>query len=247
VILDWTPAQARQLEADGKLSQLREPGRLACVPFWWFKGNRGFMHNSSACVVATPTRLVGITADHVLTKFLADRGTTDGVQARFGNAPFDPEACLIDRDQTLDLCTFAIDAKTLLHSGSFPLTPSVWPPEQLKQGRFVMIGGYWGQHREILTSGVMFRFLHFLGGLYHAPSDTHCTLHLDARTFIATRGAVLDPQPNLGGLSGGPVYYVSSRFQPELAGVIIEGHTDFELLRIHTASCIRADGRLVRY
>jgi len=204
------------------------------------------MHSGSACVVATPRRLLGITADHVLDQFLRDKRDHPEVQVRFGNAPFDPEAALIDRDARLDIATFALEPRTLVLSGAFPVMPVSWPPEPLKKGRFVMLGGYWGQKRRILPAGVLLRFLHFFGGLYYEPPGSQCRVHLDSDSWIALRGSVPAPQPNLGGLSGGPVYYVTGAFEPELAGIIVQGQANLELVTIHAAACIAADGRLRR-
>ena len=88
-----------------------------CTPIYWHDRRRPFpkdVQGASCFFLRFDERTVGITADHVVDAYHTARAQSPTIVCQVRLAEFDLDAALIDRDQRLDLATFAMsDTKTL--------------------------------------------------------------------------------------------------------------------------------------
>ena len=70
-----------------------------------------------------------VTADHVYATYLEDLGQNSSLVCQLGVLPFDLNDALIDRDQDLDIATFAISEANLARIPGTPVDcTGDWPP-----------------------------------------------------------------------------------------------------------------------
>ena len=156
---DLVEAACMSLEAEfaklGPVAALQVIAKVMSAPLFWHDQTRPLgrrvLHNGTCCLVNTGDRLIGITACHVYDQYVADRRAVPQLDCQLGRTLFDPTANLIDRNQQLDVATFALDEATVRASGGAAHQPAVaWPAPPPPVGSRVMLGGFPGQLRSDL-------------------------------------------------------------------------------------------------
>ena len=221
-----------------------------CVPVWWEVNRNRILGNGTACVISTPKAVFGVTANHVLEKYERHKADQADIFCQLGSVPFGPAYSVIDRSKDRDLATFRIPDFRLNQWAPTPriYRTRVWPPPTVKTDDLVVIGGYpkirrsqsEGERPKVMRSD----FVYFIGRV-EASSDDHFVLYLDSSNWYWPKGEALPPQPNLGGMSGGPCFLIiPEEDRIELAGFIYQGQTELELVRGRQANLIDAKGRI---
>ena len=233
----------------GYLPALQSVVQSCSAPFWWHApdatGNSRILHNGSVCFVDTGAKLIAVTANHVLEKYLSDKASHRDLAAQFGSSTVEPERYVIDRSSSLDLVTFEMPSVLVAATGARPHVPPAWPPSNQQSGDIVMFGGYPGSLRtegettadmsfQIIT-GVTKNVSPVNIGMEANFAKIHWPNHDSAKFNIL-----------VGGMSGGPVFkfHNSPIEHMLLAGFIYEYHQSYELLLARPASCIDKDGRI---
>lgn len=237
-------------EASGLLPRLRLTVRSLCAPLWWEKDRKTILGNGSMVVIATPQRLFGVTANHVLTTYEKHRNTHSDVFSQLGSAPFDPAANVIARSEYWDLATFNVPAFTLEHWGKHHRIYKAvqWPPRTITNGDPIILGGYPVNRRSQPPGDrpptMSIDFVSFTARADNW-SESHMAFCFDSTSWYWPQGVGLDPNPELSGASGGPCFVmVPEEDRIELAGFIYEAHTNYEVIRVRQANLINIDGTI---
>jgi hypothetical protein len=242
---DWEMPTGHPISAEkakellsGPLADVYRSILKACCAsiFWYGRGRRdlgAILHNGTVTFVRTPDCLIGVTAAHVLRKYLVD-SDGDGVTIQIDDAVVpDLKSRIISlpRPGGTDIATFRLDQK-ILGQMAKQITPlENWPPRPPQEGRGIMLAGYPAIER--LSKGRNVEF-----GLFTAiviartVSDRQITWLVEPDAQLET--ANIPPPPpryGLGGVSGGPLItwlesenYISSFV---LGGIITE-HPEYE-------------------
>lgn len=244
-----TEAMARDL-----IHRVGRPSRefiaSCCVPlFWWAADDpaRRILANGTITLVRTPSRVLGVTADHVVEECLEafDRGRVC-VQIADASA-HDLRARVIARSRELDLAT--LDLAGVIERLGWPDKAPLasWPPTPPQEGRGIMIGGYPGIERQPIGK----RDVSF--GLFTALAVAR-TVSEDQISCLFERDYMVDsndiptmpPNTDLGGISGGPVITMCESAAHlvtfRLGGIVSEAHAGLEKVFGKRVDCIRDDG-----
>jgi hypothetical protein len=248
----WQRDGFARLERSGYLKAFSEMARHMCVPFWWSEQPAGedpvILQNGTICLVATPERTFGVTADHVYAKYLDDLANRPDVECQFGSGTIKPEYREIGRDAALDLATFDFP-EVALSRGAYFHRPYRWPPEALKAGELVLHGGYPQVLRNPRTGEVDFGFQWFISRVNDA-NEERISLEPDAEHVYWPDHEGEQINQDWGGQSGGPVYRVidasaeagEALDRLELVGFIYNRLGDLVLAR--PARFVNADGTI---
>ncbi|MBI3811364.1 MAG: hypothetical protein HY283_04055, partial [Nitrospirae bacterium] len=171
---------------------------------------------------------------------------------QIGNHKLNPVSRIIDENKKLDLVTIdltGIDVdqlSTLPNVGSSFHEPSRWPPAEVKQGNFVLFGGFPWKWRKQL-SPIDFEFGIFSSGACHVTSvsEDHIMCRFEREHWISSwqEGPPLDLH-DLGGLSGSPVFVIRPLFF-EFIGITREFSPGLDSLEIRIAKYLNAAGSKV--
>lgn len=240
-----------EAESNGLLQSLRARVNAFCLPLWWEKGRKTILGNGSMVVVATPRKIFGVTADHVVGIYERHRRVYSDVFCQLGNAPFDPLANVLARSAYWDLATFEVPASTLNHWGrDYRIyRADDWPPRTISSGDPIVLGGY-PVNRRSQSAGdrpatMSIDFISFIARADNW-SESHMSFCFDSSSWYWPQGVGLDANPELSGASGGPCFViVPEEDRIELAGFVYEAHTEYEVIRVRQANLIRADGTIV--
>jgi hypothetical protein len=115
----------------------------------------------------------------------------------------------------------------------------------MRAGDNYVLGGFPSILRTARKTDLDLNFLTFQYRIDNASSN-HVSLHLASEDWYFPGGGKLDPQPDLGGMSGGPIFRrLSSRLiDLELGAILYQAQTSFELIRGRQASLIDAHGQI---
>lgn len=209
-----------------------------------FDGGTGF-------VVQTGTRLLGITAKHVVEGYEAARASIDAVNCQFGNLQVDLSQRVIGRSLGRDIASFELTARDLAEIGDEApkVALDVWPSHNVVKGDRILFGGFPGESREQLAE-LDFSF-GFVGGINPTQSADardpyfRCVIDPAFSVGIAGTDGMIPPNFPFNGMSGGPALRVfggpvSPSFQ--LAGVIHEGSASFACIDFHRLDTLQPDG-----
>jgi Trypsin-like peptidase domain len=207
------------------------------------------MHNGTMTFVRTQSDVLGITNAHVVEGF-ADCTDESGRVCQLGGAHLDP-ARFIARHPTMDLASFRLSDVILAPAGhverlSAATVPS-WPPIPPSEGDVVMFGGYPAIYREERTDSVDFMFTWFAGKVASA-SEKNVGMVLQIATSKSVSSSRVLPHADLGGWSGGPVFRVIDSDgieRLELAAIIYEYSTDYEIALAHPLSNLAENGDFI--
>ena len=127
-----------------------------CAPFWWSVATPGdtvarILHGGTICYVDTSSRRIGITANHVYKKYLADKDThgAEAIECQFGSSTIYPERRVIAASETWDIATFDLPDVFVGASIQKSYHHAVrWPPHRAQESDVVLYGGFPGVLRE---------------------------------------------------------------------------------------------------
>ena len=221
-----------------------------CVPlYWWRTSDRAVLGNGTVTLVQTPRRIIGLTANHVVTGCLEAFESGSAVVQLPGASLHDLRARLISQSEELDLASFHLDGLmerlSRLGHGWTPKVPlASWPPTPPQEGRGIMIGGFPGIGRQTIDPyNISFGIFTALA-IARTVSDDQISC-LFEREYLTDAGD-LPPNTDLGGISGGPVitviespsFFVSYR----LGGIVSEASSELEKVFAKRADVLRDDG-----
>jgi hypothetical protein len=204
--------------------------------------------NGSCFFIRTPSKLLAVTAKHVLRWYEAQRQRDDRTVCQIGNILVDPMARTCGIGENTDIATFEVTDAELAKLNKVAIT--LWPPDPPNQDDCgVLLAGFPGAG--IIPRGK--RTYDF--GIYAActvaqrATDRQLTTALEWENIFST-GRVGDLPPrnyDTGGMSGGPMLAIRERsglWSFPLAGVISEGRAEDEKIVAEWADNIRADGSI---
>lgn len=241
--------------------QIADFGLKVCIPLYWHdravrwpKRVRG----ASCFAIRFSDRIVGITAAHVLEEYRSDRLQTATLVCQLGNAEFDLNGAVIDKD--LDLTTFAV-SEADLGSGRIAIDCSKeWPPPTPDHGRALSLVGFPEVTREVQPD--LSAVLGAYGALavVDAITDREIVVTYEPTLVRPLAGAPQGLPPlrfNMSGCSGGPAITHGMRnglhrWFP--VGIIVGGSgasaggamEQFDMIRIRRINRVRQDGTIDR-
>lgn len=185
---------------------------------------------ATASLVSLDGRHLAVTCDHVVAAFFERRQSQSAAVFGIGGFSVDLDATLVTSSKRLDLAV--IDLSRYVAHGLLPPErfhqPAVWPTPPVGVGAFVFFGGFPGVWAE--QPGIA----HLRFNLLTAISEVHSTAdnHLVARVELDKCETTGDPGaafPDLGGLSGAPVF-TWRRLHADLIGFVYEYQVALDLL-----------------
>jgi hypothetical protein len=217
------------------------------VPFWWHgptPSDPAIYNNGSLCLLDTGERIIGVTACHVLSAYLARLATGKPFVCQFGGVTVSPEVLLIQMSETLDLATFDLTRIMPALKGYTPHRPSAWPPSRAAVKDLVIYGGFPGYTRRADLIRATFP-LHSITGLVSHVTTQNVVIEVDFSRLSDADGPVgnivsTDPA----GTSGGPVYRVTDSPDLEIVGFIYEQSQQHQFVLARHAGVITADGMI---
>jgi hypothetical protein len=233
-----------------------------CKPLYWHDRNLSWpktMRGASCFVARFPTRLIMVTADHVYATYLEDLGQNPSLVCQLGVLPIDLNDTLIDRDQDLDIATFAIAEADLARIPGTPVDcTGDWPPPDPQRMRAVSLAGF-PEHIRVLhpaERAATFAAYGALGAIEDF-SDREIIVTYEPERDERMAGV---PKPPLGfnmsGCSGGPALMhgiENGLHRWFLSGFIIRGSgisegdaQEFDIVRLRRIHFIKSDGTLSR-
>lgn len=238
-----------RLETSGYLPVLRNLMKSHTCPVWWYDDHKtvghSILHNGTVALVNTGLMVLAISANHVYEQYLKDKGTNPNLKCQFGNVTVEPEKYVIDSDKTLDLVTFDLPVILATATGVTIHSSPSWPPPELHASELVIFGGYPGNRRAEKSRTLNSDFVSFISRIDQSSED-HVSVHLNMPDSHWPQGERMTISPDLGGISGGPVFRL--RTGPletlEFAGVVYEWSQTYELVFSRHASFIRSDGSI---
>jgi len=240
------------MERSGYLPALRDIAQAICAPFWWHglapTGEYKILHNGTVCFLRTESRLLGITAHHVLAKYRLDLAADPQLHCQFGSSTVQPEGRVIAESEELDLVTFDVSDVQAAAIRVSPHVPISWPSAPVTPAEVVLYGGYPGSLRDEGPRTAEIPFQWFVGSPLSVTSS-YVKLRVDFENFHQPLNRLPILNTELGGLSGGPVFrFVSGPVveRLELAGFISESQPNLGLVYARPAHCVLADGTLDR-
>jgi hypothetical protein len=222
-----------------------------CAPFWWSLKRHGderarILHNGTICYLDTSTREIGVTANHVYERYLADlvKYGDAPIECQFGGSTIYPERHAIAQSRKWDLATFQVPQVFIAAAHLRRRTqhhPSKWPPERARVGDVVLYGGYPGILREERgeTADLPFQWV---SGRVNDVGEESIVLEPEFAK-MEWQGDKINEDPR--GMSGGPVFRLvdDTIARLELVGFIHEFSFGEAILARH-ADAVLADGAL---
>jgi hypothetical protein len=194
-------------------------------------GVEGWITGGSVILVRTEQNRFLITADHFVHEMEIIRGQRDIVVLLGGasTAPIDISNWpILARDDHVDICTFQVPHEfeaEELNKAFFVIDR--WPPTQAEQGDQVLIMGYPAAHRHGFERTINARILPLGDFVTHVGPRRFTIADENEQREILINPDKLAFPPHLGGMSGSPVFRVSSSTFPEFVGVLVEGGDGF--------------------
>lgn len=146
-IRDLGEAEARALVRAGFGRELRGVAARCCRPLFWYqppaRDAGRILSFGTVSLVHTGERPLGITAAHVVWTYLEARSANRELVVQIGNKVGPLHERIIDRSDSLDLCTLDFSEVEIEGmGGSLHLSPYAWPPKPPEEGRGVFFAGY---------------------------------------------------------------------------------------------------------
>lgn len=244
-------AEARRLASGGYGQTLLRLAGSYVVPIAWPKRvNHEGVHltNGTAFFVQTPRALFGVTAAHVVNKYIADSSRDRSIVCGLldSDTPLDLPSDLIAVGRNVDIATFRVHESTIAKLHKQPI--SVWPPRIPQEGKGVSYAGFPGDTR-IRKNVREFEFGLCSGaGLADDVQAGRIVTSIDRPNLVDTLGLGLPPENfDFGGMSGGPLLMLieTEIVSWKLAGVIYQGSTlGGGILQAAHATCVNEDGTI---
>jgi hypothetical protein len=123
--------------------------------------------------------------------------------------------------------------------------PASWPPAEIKEGDWVALGGYPGTLREQKAWNVLDFTTYSIGATpVTSASETKIGCRFERERWVKGHGRDGEPDPeDLGGLSGGPAF-ILRELHWELAGIMFEFSSTFDIMFLRPAHTIQEDGSI---
>jgi len=216
------------------------------------------VNNGTMTLIKHNSKRYGITNYHVVQEYRNRFLDEPDIRFCVGNVEIDLESAVLDEDRNLDLCTLNFDEydeESFGSGGDVPtrfLNIENFDTIGLKEGDYVLFGGYPGVWRERPTSNHLIFDTLSTGGtqvIDVTPRNIICELAIDKCIISLSNHRERFPD-NLGGLSGGPVFFHElsgagiSIFK--FVGIIYEHMQDFDSVLIRPASFIDNDFMIKR-
>ena len=204
--------------------------------------------NGSCFFIKTPSKLLAITARHVIEGFRDLRAADGRTAFQIGNVRFDPEARLCGEGVKSDIATLEMRTDELARLKKVPIT--LWPPYPPDvDDKGVLLCGYPGA----ATIRHSDRAVGF--GIYASTTvaqrvtdrQLSCTIEWENIIPSPILGGVPPRNYDVGGMSGGPVLSIREHagiLTFPIAGVISEGRAEEDKIIAERADAIRADGSI---
>jgi hypothetical protein len=253
--------------------EMRFASSITAPLYWVTKNSDGSIgtRNGSAFFLETKEALFGITAAHVVE---GERSWREHCKIH-GPTPLrlggwkgtslvlDWDERLIDIDSKIDTATFKISREEIAHVNRSVFTglQSTWPPVPPQEWQQVSYCGFAAvETRQISRASVEFGVL-YGAGLASSVSPLNISSLFERQYAESISGVALPPENfNFGGISGGPMIYVTEEHKGlrlnVLAGVINSGPNTsdnpeeaiagLEIIRARRACFIQANGLLDR-
>lgn len=221
--------RAKELLAGDLGRVMREILFKTCAPVFWWKPPSGRILNSGTVTfVKTDSRLLGITAAHVVRGFQKCHSPT--IRLQMGNAVLD-DLTVIACSDPLDLATIEISGKVLRSLGK-EISPVSFNHHLTPQsGRSLTFAGFPGVERNQTGNELCFGIFTALG-IASCVSDEQITFKVDRENLIETSVPNAPPGYPLGGISGGPMlawFETKSHLAyTHLTAIISQSHDEYE-------------------
>jgi hypothetical protein len=201
--------------------------------------------------------LIGVTAEHVITAFEAERekrGAAIGCLLR--TIPFELTDAIVDRDAELDIATFSVTEDQLIKSEATEIDcRPEWPPPTPDKGRELSLAGFPDELKNESSHPIEFRPYANLSRVEDVTyRDIIATYEPQRDIRIRATPELPDLGANLSGCSGGPVLMHAERngFHrwfpvglilrgPRAASASLRGCDIFRFRRVHF---VNADGSI---
>jgi hypothetical protein len=247
----WRVEGIDALEKSGYLTVLRGLAMSHASPVWWYDDSKAvgesILHSGTVTFVNTGSRVIAVSANHVYEQYLQDKAADPSLKCQFGGVTVEPERYVIDSDKKLDLATFDLPLVLATATGATVHNSPAWPPASLAESDLVIVGGYPGNRRSEKAHTLDSDFVSFISRIAQSCDD-HASVYLNMPNSHWPQSERLSDSPDLGGMSGGPVFRLIT--EPleslEFAGVVYESHQTYEVVLCRHASVIRSDGMLQR-
>lgn len=217
---EWQIPENHPIDSEAKAREIieltgvpcREFIASCCVPiFWWATNQPGcnVLANGTITLIQTPTKVLGVTADHVVAECLEAFEAGNVCVQVADTSAHDLKARVIARSAELDLATLEFGG--LIERLGWPDKQPLrsWPLIPPQENRGIMIGGYPGIERRVDgPKEVNFGIFTALAVARTVSEDQISCLF--EREFMIDSGPIqtLPPNTDLGGISGGPVITV---------------------------------------
>jgi hypothetical protein len=226
--------------------------RDSCFPIFWTKivdGKETIQNSGTVTVYQTPTRLIGITAAHVL-KELLEVSKSPGVQVVFCDTVVNDIRPIDSSDRHFgfedqDIATFELDHAILSKIGKkiTPLSSRIRVPEV---GRGIMLCGYpavdrIGSSPRELDHGIL-----TVIGIARAVTSRQITW-IAERDIVPEHLVTLPRNHPLGGISGGPLlgWFDNNGFTTyHLCGIISQSSAELEYVVAKRVDFIADNGEI---
>ncbi len=239
------------LERIGYLNQIRQLAMMHTCSVYWSIASKPLysqiINSGTMFFLRLNNNIIGVTNFHVYQGYLKDlkKFRDDGFECQIGGVRIQLEECIISIDEESDLATFNISEILFNQSGGKTHSTKYWPTEKGEKGEQIICGGYPGNRRTEKIGKVENDFVSFIGQIT-SINNRYLSIKLDLSTSVWPQGNSIGLNPDLGGISGGPVYrYISSPIERlEIIGFIYENWQSEVLFASH-ANLILENGMLI--
>jgi hypothetical protein len=206
------------------------------------------IRNGSCFFIETPSKLLAVTARHVIEGFRELRAADERAAFQIGNIRLDPEERLSGLGMKTDIATLEIKAGEIARLKKAPIT--IWPPYPPEtDDHGVLLCGY-PAAAVIRQSDRVASF-----GIYASTAvaqrvtdrQLSCTIEWENVIPSPALGGLPPKQYEVGGMSGGPVLSIREHagiLTFPIAGVISEGRAEQDKIIAERGDSIRADGTI---
>lgn len=216
-----------------------------------FRDSLPDVRNGTVALIDFGRGPIAITCSHVLEGYREWLKKDGEAMFQIGNLEINPLENIIDEDEKLDLATIKLDQAGLQkivgreEIGSSSFRPVSWPPKDVKEGEYILFGGYpglWKSH----FSGTEIVFDSFSSGASAVTSVGPDYMICQFEREYWTYGFNLrNPEDlhDLGGLSGSPVFILRD-LHFEFVGIVYQFSQKFDLMYIRPSKFVREDGTI---